>query len=181
MHTTTLFTIGHSNRSVDEFIALLGVADIETLIDIRAHPQSGRFPHFNQEALRESLNNAGITYHWAGRQLGGRRDTDPASPNMALAEGLRGFADYMASDEFAGAATQLMRLAAKSNSAIMCAEADANNCHRSLLSDYLILQGHTVKHIVATKQLQDHQLSKHARRESAQLIYDRFVNQQLDL
>jgi uncharacterized protein (DUF488 family) len=171
---TTLYSIGHSNRSLDEFISLLQAHNIATLIDIRSRPQSRRHPHFAMDQLRAALEQAGITYHWAGRQLGGLRKTVANSHHTALDnEGMRGYADHMESEEFHRGANQLIHLAQQAPTAMMCAEKLPEHCHRSLLSDYLVLQGVEVRHIIDEKETREHHLSPYARRESAQLVYDR--------
>jgi len=172
--STRLYSIGHSNRSIEDFIALLQGQGISTLIDIRAQPQSRRYPHFSMDDLRLVLDDAGIIYHWAGRQLGGMRKHLPGSPHIALQdESLRAYADHMGSEGFARGVIQLIQLAQQSTTAMMCAEKLPEQCHRSLLSDYLLLQGVEVSHIIDDMQLREHYLSPLARRESVQLIYDR--------
>jgi uncharacterized protein (DUF488 family) len=181
MTTAILYTIGHGNRRLDEFLPLLTDQAIQSLIDVRAQPHSRRFPHFSMDALREATENLGIVYHWAGRQLGGRRHAKPESPHDALEQGLRGYADYMESDRFQESATQLVNLAAKSTTAILCAERSPERCHRKLIADYLTLRGVEIVHLLDRHDARTHQLSLEARRESAQLIYDRHVNVELDL
>ncbi|MEJ2343922.1 MAG: DUF488 domain-containing protein [Gammaproteobacteria bacterium] len=177
MKQVTLYTVGHSNRESGELLALLGAAGVVALVDVRAHPQSRRHPQFGQAALREAAEAARITYHWAGRQLGGRRRTRPESPHRALAEdGLRGYADYMDSAEFAGAAGQLLRLAGRAPTAVLCAERLPEDCHRSLIADYLMLQGARVLHLIDDGELREHRLRPEARRESSRLVYDRNVS-----
>lgn len=177
-----LYTLGHSNRSLDDFIALLHAAGIHTLVDVRAQPQSARHPHFGQDSLRDALTGAGIEYHWAGRQLGGHRPTRADSPHMALKEdGLRGYADYMDGDAFKKAAVQLIGLATRAPCAILCAEREPLHCHRSLIADYLTLQGVEVRHLIEPGETRVHQLRPEVRRESQQLIYDRHTTAELPL
>jgi uncharacterized protein (DUF488 family) len=181
MRTVTLYAIGHGNRPMDQFVPLLVERAIRTLVDVRAQPHSSRFPHFTMAALRESMDELGIVYHWAGRQLGGRRSARPVSRHGALDEGLRGYADYMETDRFHKSAAQLMNLATRSPTAMLCAERSPERCHRRLIADYLTLQGAEVIHLIERDDARVHSLSPEARRESAQLIYDRFVNAELDL
>lgn len=181
MQKQTLYTIGHGNRSIEDFIELLKVNEIEILADIRARPVSPRFPHFNQANLREALNNVDITYHWAGRQLGGMRAPQENSRHKALEdEQLRGFADYMQTPEFDRAATQLINLTRHASGVIMCAEKDPAFCHRSLIADYLVLQGISVLHIIDAEVL-EHYLRSEARKESAELVYDHGIAASLDI
>jgi uncharacterized protein (DUF488 family) len=133
------------------------------------------------EALREGMDELGIVYHWAGRQLGGRRSARPGSRHGALDEGLRGYADYMETDRFHKSAVQLVNLGARSPTVMLCAERSPERCHRRLIADYLTLQGVEVIHLIERDDARVHSLSSEARRESAQLIYDRHVNAELDL
>ncbi|UCE89389.1 MAG: DUF488 domain-containing protein [Pseudomonadota bacterium] len=163
-------------------VELLHVARIATLVDVRAWPQSRRQPQFSQDALRIGLDDAGVTYHWAGRQLGGRRNPRPDSPHLALRDdAMRGYADHMDSDDFVRAALQLVSLAARAPLAIMCAERLPEHCHRTLIADYLTLAGHEVLHLIDGSGPQVHVLSNIARRESRRLVYDRQVTGSLDL
>lgn len=180
--TTTLYTVGHSNRSLADLLAVLRAAGVATLVDVRQHPQSQRHPQFDADSLRDALAAAGIVYHWAGRQLGGHRDPQPGSVHRALREeGLRAYADYMDTDAFKRGITQLLGLASRAPTAILCAERDPLHCHRSLIADYLTLQGVEVVHLLEPGQSRTHQLRPEARRESQQLIYDRCTTAELPL
>ena len=182
MAPRTLFTIGHSDHPITDFLALLGEVHVSTVVDVRAWPRSQRYPHFDTERLREALEGEGMVYHWAGRQLGGKRDPLPNSHHTALIDdGLRGFADHMDSDAFQRAATQLIALAGRGSVAVMCAERDPARCHRSLLADYLTLKGVQVVHLLALGERQDHLLSAALRRETDRPVYDRHVSGSLDL
>ena len=179
--TLTLYTVGHGNRKIEELISLLKETGVDTLVDVRAQPRSRRNPQFNDDALRLACENAAIVYHWAGRQLGGMRTPRPDSRHAALDEGLRGFADHMDTDAFQKGAYQLQQLAARGVCAVLCAERDPAQCHRSLIADYLTLQGARVVHLIAPGESREHMLSPEARRESAALVYDRLVSAQLGL
>lgn len=179
---TMLYTIGHSNRPAESFVALVRSVGIDTLVDVRQHPQSPRYPQFGEEQLREALERAGIQYHWAGRPLGGHRPARADSPHRALSDSaLRGYADYMDGDAFKKGIVQLLTLAKRSPTAIMCAERDPSHCHRSLIADYLTLAGVEVTHLLDVGQSVCHQLRPEARRESQTLIYDRFATAELPL
>jgi uncharacterized protein (DUF488 family) len=177
----TLYTVGHSNRPIEELIALLTDAGIATLIDVRAQPRSQRHPQFNDDSLRGACEHAGIVYHWAGRQLGGMRTARPGSPHVALDEGMRGFADHMDTGAFQKGAAQLVAMAARAPTAMLCAERDPAHCHRGLIADYLLLRGMRVLHLIAPGETHEHLLSPQARRESAALVYDRHATAVLDL
>ena len=175
-----IHTIGHSNLSLEDFISILVTHDIRVLVDVRATPYSKRFPHFSEQILRAALQDKGIIYHWAGRQLGGRRETSNHSIHIALPEDMRGFADYMSTNEFERAAMQLVNMSDKTATAIMCAEKLPEHCHRSLIADYLLLKGIQVMHITSENPSYEHHLRPEARRESASLIYDQASNMEMD-
>ena len=168
----TLFTIGHSTRSLDELIDALQAHSIETLVDIRSFPMSRRLPHFNRESLEKALPAAGIKYVWM-KDLGGRRKKSLAdSPNVALRnESFRNYADYMLSPEFERAITDLIKLGEQSRTAYMCAERVYFRCHRMLVSDWLVARGHEVLHIDDAKPAKAHNLMSEVRLVDGQLIY----------
>lgn len=170
----TLYTIGHSTRSIENFLSVLKSHQIETLVDIRAFPASRRLPHFNREAMEKSLPDHGIRYLWMPA-LGGRRKRQllaEESPNVALRnESFRNYADYMLSPEFQRAAAEVKALAAKSPTAIMCAELLFLRCHRMLVSDYFALRGDQVLHIQDAKAPAPHRVTAEARLIEGQLIY----------
>jgi uncharacterized protein (DUF488 family) len=173
MEPLTLYTVGHGNRTLEEFLALLRGPGIQALVDVRAQPHSGRNPQFSETSLRPALEAEGIQYHWAGRQLGGRRPPQAVTRHLALAEDLRGYADYMDGAAFRQAALQLQRMATQGATAILCAERDPAHCHRRLIADYLTLRAVRVIHLLAAGEQREHGLSPEARRESAELVYDR--------
>lgn len=181
MQTLTFHTAGHGNRRIEELIALLTEAGVDTLVDVRAQPRSRHNPQFNGQALRAACERAGVAYRWAGRQLGGMRIPRPDSPHVAIEEGRRGFADHMDTETFKTAAAQLRQLAARGTCALLCAERDPADCHRALIADYLTLEGARVVHLLAPGEAREHALSSEARRESAALIYDRHATARLEL
>jgi uncharacterized protein (DUF488 family) len=143
----TIWTVGHSNRSIEEFINLLKAHRIELLADVRRHPGSRRLPWFNSPALAASLRVANIDYIQLP-ELGGRRKPAPDSPNTAWRnESFRGYADYMQTSEFAKALARLEQLARAHRTAIMCAEVLWWQCHRALIADALKVRGWLVLHI----------------------------------
>jgi uncharacterized protein (DUF488 family) len=136
--TTTIYTIGHCTRPIEEFLALLHQNGVGLLADIRTIPKSRRNPQYWHDALAASLAGAGIAYRYLPA-LGGRRRTTPDSVNTAwLNLSFRGYADYMQTDAFAAAVDELVALAKARPTAIMCAEAVPWRCHRSLVGDALL-------------------------------------------
>jgi uncharacterized protein (DUF488 family) len=144
----TIHTIGHSTRTIDEFVALLKAHQVALVVDVRRWPASRRFPHFHREALSQSLNNAGIEYIWRG-DLGGFRKPAADSPNKGWKVGaFRAYADFMLTEEFGSIMKELEKIAVKKRIAVMCAEAVPWRCHRQLLADAFLIRGWTVRHIM---------------------------------
>jgi uncharacterized protein (DUF488 family) len=159
MSLNTIWTIGHSNRDLDDFLSLLAAERIESLADVRRFPGSRRHPHFNREALSATLQNIGITYtHFPA--LGGRRTArSEASQNTAWrVAAFAAYADYMLTDDFKLAFKELQTLAANSRTAIMCAEALPWRCHRRLIADQFIAKGWEVQDIVGPNKTTPHKL-----------------------
>jgi uncharacterized protein (DUF488 family) len=169
---STLYTIGHSTRSLDELVSALKAHGIETLVDIRAFPMSRRLPYFNRESLEAELPRQGIRYIWM-KSLGGyRKATREDSPHTALRNAsFRNYADYTLTPEFAEATGELLRLAENSRTAYMCAERAYFRCHRMIVSDWLVAHGHEVLHIDAEGPTRAHKLTAEARLVDGQLIY----------
>lgn len=152
-----IWTIGHSTRSIEDFVAALTAHGIKLVADVRLLPGSKRYPHFNSDTLAGSLGTSGIAYeHY--RELGGRRRPRPDSPHTAWRnDAFRGYADHMESAEFhTGVERLLASSAATGPTAMMCAEAVWWRCHRGLVSDYLKARGVEVMHIVDGKKAQPH-------------------------
>ena len=167
----TIWTIGHSTRSADDFLAVLAAHDIETLVDVRRFPGSRRLPQFGSDALAASLASHDIAYQWLP-ELGGRRRPDPASPNDGWRnDAFRAYADHIASEEFASGLAELLTLAAGSRTAIMCAELLWWRCHRRLIADVLTSLGHEVRHIRDAGEAERHVLAPPARIVDGVLTY----------
>lgn len=168
---STIWTIGHSTRPIEEFLGLLDGNRIETIADVRSFPGSRKYPQYGKEALAKTLAEYAIGYHWMGA-LGGRRRVSPNSPNTAWRNAsFRGYADYMASSEFVQGLTQLLELASKARTAIMCAEAVWWRCHRSMIADALCVRGVEVVHILDAKHINVHPMTAPARIVDGQLNY----------
>jgi len=167
-----LFTIGHSNRPVEILLAMLREAGVKRLVDVRAIPRSRRWPQYNGEPLGRSLAEAGIGYLWRGEALGGLRKPSPGSPNVALDDAFRGFADHMASPAFAAAIDELLAMAARAPTAIICAEKLPAECHRSLITDYVLARGANVVHLISPDRSEPGRLNPAARATPGGLVYD---------
>jgi uncharacterized protein (DUF488 family) len=170
----TIYTVGHSTRTLDELVAALQAHGIGTLVDIRSFPMSRRLPHFNRESLELELPKRDIAYVWM-KELGGRRKKiRDDSPNTGLRnDSFRNYADYMLTPEFAQGIERLLQLAGQGNIAIMCAERVYFQCHRMLVSDYLTAHGHTVLHIDDGKHApRPHKVMAEAHLVNGQLVYN---------
>jgi uncharacterized protein (DUF488 family) len=166
-----IWTIGHSTRTLDEFLALLKSNDIRALADVRRYPGSRRLPHFGRDALAHSLDAIGIAYQHCS-DLGGRRRPRTDSPNTAWRnEAFRGYADYMMTDEFRAGIARLQELAQSTPTAIMCAEALWWQCHRGLIADDLKAAGHEVTHIMGPGKIVAHPFTSAARIVDGRLSY----------
>jgi uncharacterized protein (DUF488 family) len=159
----TIYTVGHSTRTLEEFLELLQSVGIRCLVDVRRFPGSRRYPHFNRENLAQSLAGVSLDYrHFP--ELGGRRDANPDSPNQFWrVAAFRGYADYMSTSEFQDQLHELERIAGDQLVAIMCAEAVPWRCHRQLISDALTADGWEVQHLMAPGKSNQHVLNTAAR------------------
>jgi uncharacterized protein (DUF488 family) len=167
----TIWTIGHSTRTLQEFLGLLSDYRIEAIADVRRFPGSRRHPHFASDALAATLPAHGIAYQWLPK-LGGRRKVQPGSPNTAWRNAsFQGYADYTATAAFAEGLAELLKLAASKRTALMCAEAVWWRCHRSIISDVLKLRGIEVIHIIDTNHSTSHPYTSPARIVDGQLSY----------
>jgi len=166
-----IYTIGHSTRTIDELIALLRAFDIAVLADIRTIPRSRHNPQFNGDSLHAVLAARSIRYVHLPR-LGGLRHASKDSPNTGWRNAnFRGFADYMASDEFEAGLEELRALTAQGRVALMCAEAVPWRCHRSLVADALTVRRARVEHIVGSSRASPHRLTPFARVDGARVVY----------
>ena len=167
----TIWTIGHSTHSLDEFVAMLHSFMIETVVDIRSFPGSRKFPQFNKEALEVSLPQSNIQYIHI-KKLGGRRKVNPESKNTTWRHvAFRGYADYMETDSFAEGIKELIEIAQKQHTAYMCSEAVWWRCHRSMVSDYLKANGWNVQHIMQIGKSSEHPYTQPARVVDGELTY----------
>lgn len=166
-----VWTVGHSSRPLEVFLGLLERYGIRTVADVRRFPGSRRQPHYAQAALPRPLATAGIEYHWLPA-LGGRRKPRRDSPNTAWRNAsFRGYADYIGTPAFEGGLQELLSLAARGPTAMMCAEAVWWRCHRALIADVLCARGLKVFHILDERQCVAHPLTSAARIVDGRLSY----------
>jgi len=167
----TIFTIGHSTRPIEEFIRILKAHGVERVADIRTVPRSRRNPQFNRDVLPESVSRSGIAYEHIAA-LGGLRHARPDSVNTGWRNAsFRGYADYMATEQFAGGIERLCELARKTPCAIMCAESVPWRCHRSLVADALTARGIHVMHIMNAGKAVSHSMTPFAHVENGTITY----------
>jgi uncharacterized protein (DUF488 family) len=167
----TIFTIGHSTRTWEEFLELLRAHSIERVVDVRSIPKSRHNPQFNRETLAAKLRSARIGYVHLSK-LGGLRHARRDSSNMGWRNApFRGFADYMQTQEFEQDLQRLIKIARQKRTAIMCAEAVPWRCHRSLIADALTARGIRAEDVISGKRTQIHKLTPFGRVHGNCIIY----------
>lgn len=166
-----VWTVGHSNRSIEALIAILQTVSIRRVADVRTLPRSRRNPQFDRDDLAWELERAGIEYRHAP-ELGGLRKPRPDSINRALQQdGFRGYADHMQTDTFHDGVERLLEEAATTATTVLCAEADPQHCHRNLLADGLLARGVDVIHLLGDERAEPHRLSPLARVSDTTVTY----------
>ncbi len=172
-----VYTIGHSTRTIDEFIGLLKNYRINLVVDVRTVPRSRHNPQFNKETLPNTLKPEGIKYiHMP--DIGGLRRPKHNSINLAWKNsGFRGYADYMQTKEFTDNLLKIIALARENRLALMCAEALPWRCHRSLISDALVVRHVKVEHIISATSCLNHQLNDTAHVEGTKITYPLFTKE----
>jgi uncharacterized protein (DUF488 family) len=167
----TVLTIGHSTRSIEEFLSLLAAHGVERLVDVRSIPKSRRVPQFNSDALAASLREHEISYVHL-QTLGGRRHPKKDSANTGWRNAsFRGYADYMATSEFRAGLERLLALAREKSTVIMCAEAVPWRCHRSLIGDALLIRGVHVEDVMSATSRREHLLTPFAKVDGLAISY----------
>ena len=165
-HSTPFFTIGHSTRPLDEFVALLAASEVARVIDVRSFPRSRTNPQYNVDALPQSLAAHGIGYEHVAA-FGGKRPRQKAVPEETNAfwevEGFHNYADYALGEEFRRAFEQLLETGDRERVAVMCAEAVWWRCHRRIIADYLLAAGRDVWHILARDNVEPAKMTPAAR------------------
>ena len=173
----TVLTIGHSTRTLEEFIQLLQIYGVTLLVDVRSVPRSRYNPQFNKESLPDVLKHIGIKYiHLPG--IGGLRHPKPSSINLALENAsFRGYADYMQTKEFTEQLLKIMALARENRVALMCAEALPWKCHRSLISDALAARRVRVLHIISKDNTITHEINERAQVDGVKVSYPLYTKE----
>ena len=171
MKRPRIFTVGHSTRSIDEFVELLEAHGVKGIVDVRSIPRSLHNPQFNSDLLKHFLEQRHIGYQHIN-ELGGRRRSRKDSPNSGWRNAsFRGFADYMATAEFSDGLDSLISIAKERPTAIMCAEAVPWRCHRSLIGDALTKKGWMVRDIMSRNVASRHFLTPFLKMRKGLLIY----------
>jgi uncharacterized protein (DUF488 family) len=169
----SIYTVGHSTRSLDELVALLRAFDVSIVVDIRTVPRSRKNPQFSQDVLRSALRSRRLRYVHLP-ELGGLRRPGKDSPNGGWRNAsFRGFADYMLTDAFERGLRELRAWTAEGRVALMCAEAVPWRCHRSLVADALTARGAHVEHIMTVKSSNAHRMTPFAEIDGERVTYPR--------
>ena len=167
-----IWTVGHSTREIEDFLAVLAAHRIELVADVRRFPGSRRLPQYAADALEASLASRTISYRWLPA-LGGRRRPDPASPNVGWRHpAFRGYADHLATEDFADGLFELLMLAHGLRTVVLCSEILWWRCHRRIIADVLVSLGTPVMHIRDERTAEPHALSAPARLVGGRLTYE---------
>ena len=168
-----IFTIGHSTRSIDEFVELLRSGPAAMVVDVRTVPKSRRNPQYNEDVLGEELAPFQLGYtRIAG--LGGLRGKSGIPPEVNAYwqnQSFHNYADYALSDDFEAALDELVDLSSDRRCAIMCAEAVWWRCHRRIISDYLLARGRSVFHLMGAGRVEPAKLTPGARIDAGNIRY----------
>ena len=168
-----VFTVGHSTHPIERFLGLLGEHQIVLVADVRSFPSSRKWPQFNQVELSQSLLQAGIQYQWLKRLGGRRRGRQEDSPHTGWTHPAFGsYADYTDSADFGAGLDELTASARAARTAYMCSEGLWWRCHRRIISDYLVLGGWQVDHIMPDGKLRQHDMTPFARIADGHIVYD---------
>jgi uncharacterized protein (DUF488 family) len=167
----SMFTVGHSDRTIDDFLGILAQHGVQFVADVRKMPGSRKYPQFNNDALAASLAAAGIGYEYFPG-LGGLRRRSPESPNGGWRNAsFRAYADYMLTADFEASLDALLVRACQGMTAIMCAEAVPWRCHRSLIADAVLIRGVAVNDIYGTARARPHELTSFAQVAGTRITY----------
>jgi uncharacterized protein (DUF488 family) len=169
-----IFTIGHSTRSIPEFVELLRRAPADLVVDVRTVPRSRRNPQYNEDVLADELEPYQLGYvriAGLGGLRGRSRDVPPELNGFWQNDSFHNYADYALSDEFGAALTELLRISSSRRCAIMCAEAVWWRCHRRIIADYLLAHGRTVCHLMGSDRIEPARLTSAAEVEDGKILY----------
>ncbi len=169
-----IFTIGHSTRSIPEFVELLRRAPADLVVDVRTVPRSRRNPQYNEDVLADELEPYQLGYvriASLGGLRGRSRDVPPELNGFWQNDSFHNYADYALSDEFGAALTELLRISSSRRCAIMCAEAVWWRCHRRIIADYLLARGRTVCHLMGSDRIEPARLTSAAEVEDGRILY----------
>jgi uncharacterized protein (DUF488 family) len=169
-----IFTIGHSTRSIPEFVELLRAGLADLVVDVRTVPRSRRNPQYNEEALPDELATYQVGYvriPGLGGLRGRSHDVPPEVNGYWENQSFHNYADYALSAEFSGALDQLLDLGAERRVAIMCAEAVWWRCHRRIIADYLIERGRDVRHLMDSDRVEEARLTQGAKAANGKIHY----------
>ena len=168
----TVWTVGHSTRELERFLAVLAAHRIQLVADVRRFPGSRRLPQYAAGALEESLAAHAVAYRWLPA-LGGRRRPDPASPNVAWRHpAFRAYADHLATETFAEGLLELLMMAHGLRTVVMCSEILWWRCHRRLVADALVSLGVPVVHLRDERTAEPHRLAPPGRLVGGRLTYE---------
>jgi uncharacterized protein (DUF488 family) len=167
----TLFTIGHSNREIEEFLELLQIHGIELIVDVRKMPRSRTNPQFNGPELADSLSTRGIAYTHLESLSGFRRGAKAVTTNAWENKSFQAYAAYMETPEFAAGIGALMEMSRQKSVAVMCSEAVWWRCHRRMIADALLARDCDVRHILSRSPASGHELTKFAKLVDGHVTY----------
>ena len=169
-----VFTVGHSTRTIAQFVELLRVGEVGLVVDVRTVPRSRTNPHYNLDALSDALGEWQIGHRYIAA-LGGLRgrahDVPPATNAWWQNRSFHNYADYALSDEFAAGLDELQQLSVERRTAIMCSEAVWWRCHRRIIADYLLLAGREVLHLMGNSRLEAAKMTPAAKQQDRRLVY----------
>jgi uncharacterized protein (DUF488 family) len=169
-----IFTIGHSTRSIAEFVEILRSGPADMVVDVRTVPKSRRNPQYNEDALRDELATWQVGYARIadlGGLRGRAREVPPEVNGYWVNQSFHNYADYALSADFSAALEELLDLSAQRRSAIMCAEAVWWRCHRRIIADYLLARGRNVFHLMGSGRVEPARLTPGAEVQDGRIVY----------
>lgn len=163
---TPIFTVGHSTRTIEEFVELLRAGRVDMLVDVRSTPRSRTNPQYNLDTLPGALSAYQVG-HVRIAELGGRRPKSKTVPPEVNAfwknQSFHNYADYALTDDFRAGLAQLRALADERRCAVMCSEAVWWRCHRRFVADHMLHEGREVFHLMARDRVEAAKMTPGAR------------------